>query len=370
MALDDAVALMEPFPERWWVAGGVALELHLGRSWRTHDDTDVGICRRDARHLPATLDGWEFAVAAQGRLVPWDGRELSVDAHENNLWCRQDGGPWRLDVTLGEGDDDRWIFRRDRSLALPWRRVVLRTAAGVPYIAPAIELLFKSADVRPKDQLDAEVVIPALDRASVALLSIRLADDHPWAGPVAEHHRGVTAAEVLELVGLLEAAQVAVWVDGGWGVDALLGEQTRAHADLDIAVPTRHLARTRDVLADASFALVRDDGPFNVVLGDDAGRLIDVHSFDDTTTVVGADGIERHGPNGLSYEAGGFVGEGLIDGRPVKCMSAAFQMRSHTGYTLHDTDWHDVSNLHRRFGLPIPVEYDEWRADDEEGRGR
>jgi hypothetical protein len=361
MGLDDAVSLMRPFPARWWIAGGLALELDAGRSWRLHDDTDVGICRRDAHHLLAVLDGWEIAVGSQGQLLPWDGHELSAAAHENNLWCRQGDGPWRLDIAVDDGDDERWVYRRDVSLALPWRRVVLSSATGIPYLAPGIQLLYKSADVRPKDQLDAEVVIPELDRASVALLSVRLAGDHPWARLVAEHHRGVTGAEVVELVELLEAAHVAVWVDGGWGVDALLGEQTRDHADLDIAIPTRHLARTREVLADASFVLVRDDGPYNVVLGDDAGRLIDVHSFDDTTTVVGPDGIERHGPIGLDYEAGGFSGQGLIDGRPVKCMSAAFQMRSHTGYQLHDTDWHDVSNLHRHFGLPIPAEYDAWR---------
>ena len=29
---------------------------------------------------------------------------------------------------------------------------------------------------------------------------------------------------------------ITVWIDGGWGVDALLGEQTRKHQDLDIII--------------------------------------------------------------------------------------------------------------------------------------
>lgn len=32
----------------------------------------------------------------------------------------------------------------------------------------------------------------------------------------------------------LDTHGVPFWVDGGWGVDALLGEQTRSHRDLDL----------------------------------------------------------------------------------------------------------------------------------------
>jgi len=143
-------------------------------------------------------------------------------------------------------------------------------------------------------------------------------------------------------------------------VDALLGEQTCPHADLDIAVPTRHFDRARAVLADHSFVVVRNDGQYSGVFGDDVGRLVDVHAFDDTFTLIGRDGIERHGPLGLAYEAGGSSGAGRIEGRPVWCMSAQFQMRSHTGCRVDDDDWHDVHYLHRRFGLPIPDGYEDW----------
>ena len=78
MALDDVVTVMRRFPSRWWVSGGLALELHLDRSWRLHDDTDIGICRRDAPDLGATLEGWDIVVASHGLLKPWDGEELSL----------------------------------------------------------------------------------------------------------------------------------------------------------------------------------------------------------------------------------------------------------------------------------------------------
>ena len=46
----------------------------------------------------------------------------------------------------------------------------------------------------------------------------------------------MTAEDVLDIVTVLERAGVAVWLDGGWAVDALLGCQTRQHDDLDVVV--------------------------------------------------------------------------------------------------------------------------------------
>ena len=42
------------------------------------------------------------------------------------------------------------------------------------------------------------------------------------------------AHDVLEIVAGLDAAGVRVWLDGGWGVDALIRHQTRDHEDLDL----------------------------------------------------------------------------------------------------------------------------------------
>jgi len=58
--------------------------------------------------------------------------------------------------------------------------------------------------------------------------------------------------DAAELYSLLVDQGVGLWVDGGWGVDALLGEQTRPHKDLDIFVRLDDLATMIQVLAPLS----------------------------------------------------------------------------------------------------------------------
>ena len=162
--LETVVATFSPARFRWWISGGHALDLHLGRTWRGHDDIDVGIARADLSSLHAFLRDWVLHVAADGRLAPWHGEPLEVARNQNNLWCRRaSDGPWMLDVLIGEGSGREWIYRRDPSVGVAWERAVLRTADGVPYLAPELQLLYKSSNARAKDDVDAAEVIPSLD---------------------------------------------------------------------------------------------------------------------------------------------------------------------------------------------------------------
>jgi hypothetical protein len=181
LSLGATFELFRAAPFRWWFAGGHALELHLGRSWRHHDDTDVGVIRRDAPAIRLLLADWDIHVAAAGRLTPWSGGALEQSVHQDNLWARRRiAGPWQLDITVGEGDDEAWIYRRDERLRIPWEDAVLRTAAGVSYLAPELQLLFKSMDVRNKDLVDAREVIPELSDQQRGLLVRHLPVDHDW----------------------------------------------------------------------------------------------------------------------------------------------------------------------------------------------
>jgi lincosamide nucleotidyltransferase A/C/D/E len=163
----------------------------------------------------------------------------------------------------------------------------------------------------------------------------------------------MSAVDAATLYELFERNGIQVWVDGGWGIDALLREQTREHADLDIVVEARHLAKVRRLLEERGFRDVpRDDTrPWNFVLGDDAGREVDVHAI-----VFDSDGNGVYGPpqNGDLYPAAGLGGKGAIAGRPVACLTAEQQLRFHTAYELGATDLHDIRALSQRFGLLPP----------------
>jgi hypothetical protein len=190
MPVTSAVAMFRSAPFRWWISGGLALELHLGRSWRRHDDTDIGVVRADVPRLASVLHSWDIHVAAAGQLTPWSGDPVRAADQQNNIWCRRTPeSPWELDVTVGEGDEVNWIYRRDTSLRVPWDEAVLRTTSGVPYLAPELQLLFKSKNVRDKDDVDARHVIPLLAPERVRRLAAVIPADHAWRALLPDEQR-------------------------------------------------------------------------------------------------------------------------------------------------------------------------------------
>jgi Aminoglycoside-2''-adenylyltransferase len=77
------------------------------------------------------------------------------------------------------------------------------------------------------------------------------------------------AGDVIQLLKLLEQHEIAGVVDGGWGVDALLGHCTRPHEDLDIAIEHQKVRKLRNVLGRIGYAELPqpDRSDFNFVLG-------------------------------------------------------------------------------------------------------
>ena len=58
----------------------------------------------------------------------------------------------------------------------------------------------------------------------------------------------MTSIDVIDFYTTLENSGIEMWVDGGWGVDALLGEQTRPHKDLDITIQQKDVPKLRALL--------------------------------------------------------------------------------------------------------------------------
>lgn len=65
----------------------------------------------------------------------------------------------------------------------------------------------------------------------------------------------MTAEDVVDLYSGLLAWDVRLWVDGGWGVDALLGRQTRPHKDFDAIAALDDLPALTRFLGGCGFAL-------------------------------------------------------------------------------------------------------------------
>ena len=155
------------------------------------------------------------------------------------------------------------------------------------------------------------------------------------------------AEKVVELYKLFEDNGVEIWVDGGWGVDSLIEEQTREHADLDIALDHAHEAKMRDLLQERGYKVVKtnDMTEWNYVLSDGESE-IDVHVF----------GFDEAGNNtyGTKYPKDSLTGNGKINGQIVRTIDPAWMVQFHTRYKLSDADRHDVKVLCEKFGIEIP----------------
>jgi lincosamide nucleotidyltransferase A/C/D/E len=164
----------------------------------------------------------------------------------------------------------------------------------------------------------------------------------------------MTAEDVFVLMKLFEENQIEVIIDGGWGVDALLGEQTRSHADLDIAMPHKYVPQIRAILELRGYKdVLRDDTrECNFVLGDELGHLVDIHTytFDAQGNLI----------FGIPYPFDSLTGHGSIGGYPVRCISPEWLVKFHTGYKLDENDNHDVKALCLCFGIEKPAEYNEF----------
>ena len=164
----------------------------------------------------------------------------------------------------------------------------------------------------------------------------------------------MTSLALVELLQLIEEAEIPVWLDGGWGVDALLGRQTRTHKDIDIILPVADVPKLQVLLARKGFVLRDGQPPNSFVLADGAGLEVDVHAvvFDGE-----GNGVYRM-QNGEDwvYPAEGFSGRGLVESMGVGCLSPAAQVLCHAhGYLPTEKDIHDMELLHDRFGVELPL---------------
>lgn len=155
--------------------------------------------------------------------------------------------------------------------------------------------------------------------------------------------------QVIALQERFERAGLSVWIGGGWGIDALLGEQTREHRDLDLLHRAEQEPRLVELLAGLGYAETVDWRPVRFVMERTDGLEIDLHPlvFKEDGSAEQAS-LETGKP--FHYPASAFT-TGTIEGVAVPCLSVEQQVHFHQGYEPAERDLHDMASLREAFGI-------------------
>jgi lincosamide nucleotidyltransferase A/C/D/E len=173
--------------------------------------------------------------------------------------------------------------------------------------------------------------------------------------------RDMGVGEAMTLLESIERAAGRIYLVGGWGVDALVGRQTRLHDDLDLAFEARPEAEERilEVLGRWGYQLCEEhlvvDGLFPVrrSLRDASGHGIDLLPFRPYVTSDAGGATADDGGVLPTFQPTDFVAGELRDrGRRLKvqCLRAELQLASRERHDLRPSDHHDIAHLRRHVG--------------------
>lgn len=152
----------------------------------------------------------------------------------------------------------------------------------------------------------------------------------------------VTKENLIKVLDLLDSIKMRYWIDGGWGVDILLGKQKREHRDVDVDFDGKFTETLLDKLKEEGYEIVVDWSPSRIELSHPKLGYIDVHPL-----IINEDGSARQAnPQGGWYEfKAEWFSTAVFEGRVIPCISAEAQKIFHSGYELREVDKIDMKNL-------------------------
>lgn len=164
-----------------------------------------------------------------------------------------------------------------------------------------------------------------------------------------------TSSDVLELIDLLDEAGIVHWIAGGWGIDALVGHETRPHRDLDALVPFRRVLDVHRLLLAHGYQIEADGFPTRFEMIHESGCRVEVHPV--RLDERGGGRLEMADGTWWISTKDALSARGAIGGRSVTCVSVSQQVTNHTGYEPTEKDRADMAVLAKAFSIRVPSGY-------------
>jgi hypothetical protein len=190
-AIIDLARVMRRYPEPWFISGGWAIDLFVGRVTRAHEDVEVGAYFPHQAALRRHLADWEMARIRGVAWEPWNS-DQAIELPEFQAQARSDRlAPRVFDIFLNPLDGDNWLSRRHPELRVRATDVFARTIGrgneprGVPYLVPEVQLLYKAKYHRSKDETDFDAAVGLMTPTQSRWLRETLEIHHPgdpWIG--------------------------------------------------------------------------------------------------------------------------------------------------------------------------------------------
>lgn len=179
-AVQDRFAM---YPGRYWIAGGWAVDLHVGRVRREHSDVDVLILARDLHLFHAAFGPVTVRDHQTDEERPWVYTDKVVPGR-HTLHFADAADPTAIEVVIALSDGDEWVFHRGQGTHRPLAEISHSSPGGVPYLGPEVVLMLKARDGRAKDDDDFSALAPLLTDVQRQWLIPRLTrpgqPEHPW----------------------------------------------------------------------------------------------------------------------------------------------------------------------------------------------
>ncbi|WP_082235593.1 nucleotidyltransferase domain-containing protein [Halobacillus massiliensis] len=166
----------ETFEGKWMVAGGWAIDLHIGEETREHGDIEAAVFREELPQLSQLLNSWETYISDKSRIIENNLQE-PLEEHIHEIHAHREEA--RLEILLNWKNKENWVFRRDEEITFPLAHMNLHSEQGIPYLNPEIVLLYKAKNTNDKDEHDFKSVFPHLNERQKEWLKQALIQHQP-----------------------------------------------------------------------------------------------------------------------------------------------------------------------------------------------